>query len=163
MICLSIKPEWIEGAKIKSKELGILNRSFMKGEGNITGFIGEYMVADYLRAEFSNTHDYDLIRNGIKIDVKTKRCTSPPRPDYECSVSTYYKQMCNFYIFCRVLTDYSQGWILGIIKRDDFFKKAKMYKKGTRDPSNGMVFKADSWNLEISKLLDIEKLIKERS
>ena len=159
MIQVDIKPEWVKSAKAKAAELGTINRSFTKGDGNVAGFLGEYIVADYLKAEITNTHDYDLIKNGVKIDVKTKRCTTPPSEHYECSISTYYKQRCDFYVFVRVMKDWSKGWILGIIRPKKYFDTATFYKKGTTDYSNGMTFKADSWNLEISKLLDFKKLL----
>ena len=61
--------------------------------------------------------------------------------------------------FVRVMKDWSKGWILGIIRPKKYFDTATFYKKGTTDYSNGMTFKADSWNLEISKLLDFKKLL----
>jgi hypothetical protein len=72
MIEIKIKKEWLEDAKKKSEKMGRLKHSILKGKGNITGFLGEYMVADYLKAKIENTYDYDIVKCDIKIDVKSK-------------------------------------------------------------------------------------------
>jgi len=67
MIQVEIKKEWVENAKEKAKELGVLKHSFMKGQGNIIGFLGEIVVADFLKAKIENTYDYDLIKGNVKL------------------------------------------------------------------------------------------------
>jgi hypothetical protein len=161
MILVEIKPEWVEEAKRKSEELGVLRHSFMKGDGNLVGFLGEIMSAKKLKADIKNTYDYDLIKKGKTIDVKSKRCTSQPKPHYECSVAAYNtKQKCDFYLFTRILNTLDIGWICGIIKKEEFFKWAKLYKKGDIDQRNGLVFKEDTYNLEIANLIDLKNFIK---
>jgi hypothetical protein len=163
MIEIEIKKEWIEEAKRKAEDLGVLRHSFMKGEGNVIGFLGEIMVSNKLKAKIENTYDYDIIKKGIKIDVKSKRCTSKPKPHYECSVAAYNtKQKCDFYVFVRILDTLDLGWICGIIDKTGFFKKSKLYKKGFCDERNGLIFKEDTYNLEIQYLIDLSKLIKSK-
>ena len=160
MVLVEIKDEWVVEARRKAEELGVLRHSFMKGDGNLVGFLGELIVADKLKAQIENTYDYDLIKRGKTIDVKSKRCTSQPKPHYECSVAAYNtKQKCDFYVFTRILDTLDIGWICGIIKKEEFFKDAKLYKKGERDSRNGLVFKEDTYNLEIGNLIDMKKFI----
>jgi hypothetical protein len=160
MILVKIKDEWVEEARRKAEDLGVLRHSFMKGDGNLIGFLGELMVADKLKAQVENTYDYDLVKRGKTIDVKSKRCTSQPKSHYECSVAAYNtKQKCDFYVFTRILDTLDIGWICGIIKKEEFFKGAKLYKKGERDSRNGLVFKEDTYNLEIGNLIDLKKFI----
>lgn len=157
---VDIKNEQVELARTKAKDLGVLKHSFMMGEGNVVGFLGEILVAEYIKADIENTYDYDLVKNGIKIDVKSKRCTSIPQLHYECSVPAYNtRQKCDFYVFVRILKDYKKAWILGIIGKKSFFNKAILRKKGFTDTSNNMTFKEDSYNLAIKDLLDFKKLL----
>jgi hypothetical protein len=160
MVRINIKKEWVENAKKKANEMGVLNHSILKGNGNITGFIGEFMVEDFLKGKIENTYDYDIVKNGIKIDVKSKKCTSIPKPDYDCSVPAYNtKQKCDMYVFVRIMNTFDVGWICGIISKKEFFQKAKLWKKGQTDESNMMTFKEDSYNLKIKDLIDLEKHI----
>jgi hypothetical protein len=160
MVRINIEKEWIENAKKKAKEMGILNHSILKGNGNITGFIGEFMVEKFLKGKIDNTYDYDIVKNGIKIDVKSKKCTSIPKPDYDCSVPAYNtKQKCDMYVFVRIMNTFDVGWICGVISKREFFQKAKLWKRGETDESNMMTFKEDSYNLKIKDLIDLEKHI----
>ena len=114
-------PSQLVFAKEEAKKIGVLNNSILEGKGNAHGILGEIIVADYINADRANTYDYDLVRNGRTIDVKTKQCTSKPDPSYYCSVANYNtSQDCEVYGFVRILKDFSKCWILGGIKREDF-------------------------------------------
>ena len=103
-----------------------------------------------------------MIFKDIKIDVKSKRVTTPPRDYYECSVAALNtKQRCNIYVFTRILKDRTQGWILGYINKEDYFKKATFLKKGEVDPSNNWKVSTDCYNLPIKELNNIEDLLNE--
>ena len=152
----------IQQAEILAKEMGELKNSITKGQGNIHGFLGEIIVAKFLDIKISNTYDYDMIFKDIKIDVKTKRVTTPPRDYYECSVAALNtKQRCDIYVFTRILKDRTQGWILGYINKEDYFKKATFLKKGEVDPSNNWKVSTDCYNLPIKELNNIEDLLNE--
>ena len=159
MIEVDISDDIISNAKIKADEMGSLNNSIRKGDGNLVGFIGEYVVADYLDGTINNTYDYDITHCNVRIDVKTKECTSPPKPYYECSIAGYNtKQQCDVYVFTRVCN--RKCWILGWMLKEDYFKRAKFMKKGQIDTSNNFTVKADCYNLAISDLKSIEGLKK---
>lgn len=154
-----ITPDQLKKAHYWASDLGCLNRSIRKGEGNVYGFLGEFLVADLIGAEWVNggdkpSYDYDLLFKGHRIDVKTKSCTSEPQPSYLVSIMPYYCQKCDYYAFARVLSNCSMGWYLGSIKTEEFMDRAKFYKKGEVDPSSafGWTFKADGYHLPISEL-----------
>lgn len=143
-------------AEKKAKEMGVLKNSIEEGEGNIAGFVGELIASQVLESEVSNTYDYDIVTyDNVTVDVKTKRCTSAPKPHYECSVSDYNpSQLCDYYCFVRVLEDYSCGWFLGVYKQDEYIRDSKKMYAGQIDPSNNFVVKSDCYNMPINKLRD---------
>lgn len=158
MLEIDIKREWIEEAERKSKEMGQLRNSITKGKGNVVGFLGEIVAANHIKATIENTHDYDIIKNNVKIDVKTKKCSSKPKDFYECSISEYNtKQKCDLYLFVRILNDNSKAWLCGMIGKNDFFKNAKFYPKGFVDKSNNMKFHCDTYNMQIKDLVPFKK------
>lgn len=156
MIKVLVTEEMLELAKKKAKEMGVLKKSIEKGQGNIAGFIGEFIANEVLESTIKNTYHYDIVTyDGVTIDVKTKRCTSAPKPSYDCSVSDYNPdQQCDYYCFVRVLDDYSCGWFLGVYKQKDYIREAKKMYKGEIDPSNNFVVKSDCYNMPINKLRD---------
>ena len=158
MIEVKITPELIQRARKKTATVGNLQGSITGSLSHVVGAIGEIIVADAMGANESNTYDYDLVRDGERIDVKTKRCNTRPFPHYDCSVAAHgANQNCDSYIFVRILTDTSRAWILGSIPKQDFYTKATKYKRGDIDPANGFTFKADCYNLPISELSDVQK------
>ena len=97
--------------------------------------------------------DYDLIIQGKKIEVKTKRTTVKPEKDFLCSVANFNaSQDADYYFFVRIDESYRIGYMLGYypvekFKEDSFFKKA-----GEKD-INGWTFKKDCYNLKIEQLI----------
>jgi len=146
---IDITGEDIKEAKLLANNMGTLQNSITKGQGNVHGFLGEIITSKFLKSKLSNTYDYDIIHNNLKIDVKTKRVTTPP------------KQLCDMYIFTRVLKDMTKGWLLGYINKKDYFNEAVLLKKGHVDPSNNWKVLTDCYNLPINKLNSIEDLINE--
>lgn len=157
---VKIRPEHIAEARRKAEEMGILNNSILEGKGSIYGFLGEILFAEAMGISADNTFNYDMVLEGIKIEVKTKHCTSPPRPEYECSVAAFNtKQECDFYVFVRVMKDLSRAWILGKKRKDDYLGEATFHKKGQEDPNSSLEpkfkFTADCFNMKISDLMPI--------
>jgi len=146
-----------EQAMERARQMGELKNSIRQGEGNLVGFIGEIVVNNYIKGSLANTYDYDILKEGIKYDVKSKETTVKPKPYYECSIADYNpNQDCDFYIFTRVLNDHSKCWILGLKSKEDYFKESRFLKKGQIDGTNQFVVKADCHNLEISRLQPID-------
>ena len=151
---VEITDEMLLEARKSAKELGKLKNSIEKGAGNLAGFIGEILVRETFGYKSESTYDYDLVdQTGLKIDVKTKRTTVTPQPNYECSVAAFNtKQKCDKYVFVRVLNDLSKGWILGEMNKGDYFESATYMPKGKIDPANGFRVKANCYNVAIQDL-----------
>lgn len=155
MIEYDITDEMIEKAKKKDVEMGKLRNSIRNGEGNLVGFIGEEVFAAYYNAQSANTYDYDVLYGNLRIDVKTKTTTVKPQPHYFATVADYNtKQNCDLYYFVRVDLNKKKAYLLGGIRKEKFYSESTFYKRGDPDPSSnlGWTFKADCYNLEISKL-----------
>jgi hypothetical protein len=154
MIEIKLTKEIVKQCKDKANDIGKLNNSITKGQGNLAGIVGEYIVHKYLKdSEWKNTYSYDLIHENKKIDVKTKRCNSKPLPTYDCSVAeTSLHQLPDEYIFVRVLNNFSMAWILGRISHKTYFSKAKKLLKGQLDPANNFTVRANCYNLRINEL-----------
>lgn len=148
--------EDLRKAESMAKDLGGLRNSITKGQGNLAGFLGEVVVARVTNSEHKNTYDYDLVSpSGLKVDVKTKRTGYPPKDYYSCSVAAFnVKQKCDVYCFVRVKNDMSKVWVLGYYPKDKYFQDSTFHKKGELDPDNNFTFKADCYNLPISRLMD---------
>lgn len=162
MIRVEITPDQIKRAS-ELYDFGALKDSITKGKSNIYGALGEVIVHDYLESndrvvKFDNTADYDLIVNGKTVDVKTKRTTVPPIQTFNCSISAHNTtQKCDFYIFARVNENQREGWICGWIAKEEFFKRAKFFRKGQADPKfPTWKFAGSCYNLEISKLTPLK-------
>ena len=161
MIEIQITEQMKQRAWRKARQMGQLNNSITKGDGNIAGFLGEEVANNVIKGNINNTYDYDIIKNGVKYDVKTKRCTSEPKPYYECSVAAYNtKQECDYYVFVRlenVRGKWTRAWVLGCYKKQAYFKSARFLKRGQKDGNNGFRVKADCYNMTISKLKAVRK------
>ena len=162
MIEVKIKPYWKKAALKEAEEMGALKKSITGGGGNLAGFVGERVVADYLDIKKENTYQYDLITKKEKTyDVKTKRCKSKPLLNYTVSVCALNtKQNCDAYVFVRVDNDITIAWILGYMPKEKFYKKATFCKKGELDPDSNCNwrFKEDCYNMYIKDLLPISEL-----
>lgn len=156
MIEIKITEAMKRRAWTKARAMGTLRNSITRGAGNIAGFLGEEIANSLIEGEVSNTYNYDIVKRGIKYDVKTKRCTSEPKPFYECSVANYNtKQKCDRYAFVRIEYKnkrWCRAWLLGWLTHDEYFEKAKKLTRGEIDRSNGFMVKADCYNVSIEEL-----------
>lgn len=153
--------DMIAKARIYSDEMGVIKNSIMQGGGNIYGFIGELLVADFVGVSLRHSYDYDMeLPNRESIDVKTKKTGWPPKLDYDCTISAFnIKQKCTYYVFTRVKSDLSVGWLLGYLPKKEYFDAAQFIKKGELDPSNNFTAKTDMYNVKISQLKDMRDLL----
>ena len=119
---ISVTHEMLEDAKKKASEMGRIKNSITKGDGNIAGFLGEFLCASLIpKSKISNTYNYDIVSGDKLIDVKTKRTKVKPKPYYDCSIASLSThQKCSHYVFTRVLYDCSKAWILGWMSKEDF-------------------------------------------
>ena len=135
-------------------EFNNLNGSITEGKSQIFGAIGEMLIFNHFNDEciFESTYDYDMIVKGYKVDVKTKKVNTYPQDFHYASVSSFNtNQKCDYYFFCRVLSDMSLGYMCGYILKTEFYDKAVFKKKGDKD-WNGWEFKDDCYNLRLDEL-----------
>jgi hypothetical protein len=163
MIEVKITDQMKKRAWGKSKRMGKLHNSITRGKGNIAGFIGEEVANEILKGKIDNTYDYDIVGDdGTKYDVKTKRCTSEPKPEYDCSIAeANIKQKCDKYVFVRVENingKWGRAWILGWVDKTEYFEKAQHLERGQIDRSNGFMVKANCYNLKIHQLNKFEEI-----
>ncbi|MGB3590185.1 MAG: hypothetical protein WBA16_00735 [Nonlabens sp.] len=163
MIAIDIPKSTISYAKEKLRQVSHADHRNLSKFGSerdriLVGYIGEKIIMDYLRLEIdSDTYDYDLISNkGKRLEVKTITCKFKPKPDYWCTVNSHnlsgvHKQEADFYIFLRILNDYSKGWILGWKECKTFFEEGTYVEKGT-DLGKFKFVKANATILPIEKL-----------
>jgi hypothetical protein len=157
MIEVDITKEMISKASELSKRLGSLKHSIRNGQGNIAGFLGEECVLRaFPKAQRDNDYNHDLILDNKRLEVKTKDRTVVPRQYYECSVPAYNTfQDTDYYVFVSLLRkgdDYVKGYIVGYMRKSEYYRKARHLKRGELDTSNNFIVKADCWNLQISEL-----------
>lgn len=157
---MAITQEMYDRAAEKAKALGVLKGSIRRGAGNIYGFLGEEIFLKlYPHAVRVNEESHDFELEGLRVDVKTKMCSSQPLMHYEASV-TYAKtpQDCDIYFFVRVHKDTRIGWALGWQLASNYIRSAALKKKGEVDPANGMVCHKTCWNLPYSDMFPPDSL-----
>jgi hypothetical protein len=161
---VQVKDKTILNSIEKAREMGKLRNSITGGEGNVAGFIGEFLVHDIIGGEIDNTYEYDIVLpDGTKVDVKTTRTSVTPKEDYECNVSGINtRQDTDMYVFVRVVSGtYEKGWVLGYMPKQEFFEKAMFNKKGTKREGSSFVYKSDTYSMMIKDLKPIEELASE--
>ena len=137
-----------------------IRNSIYKGDYRYIGCLGEAAMMQHfkntgIKAEWSSTHNYDIVAAGKRLEVKTKRGEAIPQPDFECSVNDYNtNQDCDFYVFARALKDCV--YIIGYISPQEFYDRGRFAKKGDLQPNkvNGKQFKykADCYNVYAHEL-----------
>jgi hypothetical protein len=155
MIEVNVPDKLIKLAEERSKKLGILKNSITKGKGNIAGYIGQMLVKLYLEGEDVDAYNFDVLKDNIRYEVKTKRCKDKPNLDYACSVCAHNaRQDCDYYVFVRITNNYKKAWLLGKKKAKQYLKEAIYCKEGEIDPDStfGWTFKENCYNLKINQL-----------
>lgn len=143
-----------------------IKNSIRSGEGRFVGAIGESIFMRVTGGNKVSTDYYnsDVNWNGVLYEVKTKECTSIPRPHYFASVCNHNpNQNCDRYVFFRVLKrkneNYSKAWLMGWMEPEEFFDNATFYRRGDVDPSStfGWTFRESCYNVPYSKLHQFQK------
>ena len=163
MIEIIITEETIEYAKQKlsriiSKDNLTLNKFGSERNRILVGYIGEKIIMDYLSLDKDvDDYEFDLLsKKNKRLEVKTITCKFKPKEDYWCTVNSHdlngvHKQKADYYIFLRMINDFSKAWILGWIPCDEFFSKGTFVSKGTNF-DKFKFHKANATILEINEL-----------
>ena len=165
----------IKDARGWSTSVGSIKNSITKGKGNAAGRLGEIALANYLLVDTQDHKEYDIIYKGKTIEIKTKRRTVAPLGFYEGSVArTSTHQNPDHYAFISLefkdsgfygkpakgmkrrggkwYKNLQKIWLCGDIDAEEFWKKARLMKKGDRDKSNNFTTHVDMFNIRIDQL-----------
>lgn len=147
-------------AKRFSSSLSLNSRTvYDRMESRLAGIVGE-MVYQNLFPKAKKTPDrdipFDFHHNELKVDVKCKYRKVDPRDDFEASFFEYQMlrslQNVDRYVFMSTKDDFSKVWLCGYIDKSDFMNRAKIWKKGQTDPTNGKVFHENTLSVFYSQL-----------
>lgn len=150
--------------------------SIKGGKGRFQGFLGEEIAhAAFEGSVLDPCSDYDLIFVGKTWDVKTKVRKDEPQPYFDATVDqSADHQRSDLLIFVAILgphllTDksieeirkyeYTKAWIMGISTREDFYRKARHFKSGEVDPSNGLKYRENVSLVKYSQLTDVNRFL----
>lgn len=139
-----------------------LNNSIREGMGVFVGLLGEEIIQTPYNFQWSSgddIYDYDLIDPVFlgKIDVKTKeqKWTGNPKRHYNATVcAANIKQICDYYCFVRIRSDYELAWVLGIYPKQLFLNRASFAYRGELDPTSqsDWAFSWDCYNMPVRDL-----------
>lgn len=137
------------------------------GDGNksqqLTGIIGQTVFADLIgqkRPDGSSGFDNgtDFFINGKKVDIKTMTRTTPVKDYYVHNFIGYQKNYdVDYYVFASYNTTNRILTICGYISKEEFFKKAAFYPKGswrTRSDKTSFQTFAPLYEIRQTDLLD---------
>jgi len=155
-----ISQEWTAYATRKATGSSFNKDTILEdGAGQLAGIIGELAFGRYLKSlqiPFEYVADrkqgYDFVVDGIKIDVKTKSCSSRPRPNYTAHVTHSQRDYdADLYVFARVSP--SHVWLCGHIEKEKFWSSplAADVKRGQL--ADGLVQHADARRIQLDLLL----------
>jgi hypothetical protein len=168
MYQIPLNKEIFIAAYRKAVKLGAIKNSIMKGGGNFTGYVGEYAVKSFFGQPLEfETFDYDMILNGKKYDVKSKRTTVIPQMFHDGSVcEKNVTQKCDYYLFVRVYWPKEiqlplSCFMMSYYPSKQYISEAKVWKKGQLDSKNNYIVKEDCRNILYDKMLPISELIQE--
>ena len=145
MLQLPFDNKMIREATNWAENLGGIYNSITKGDGNYAGRLGELALTKHLSVEVEDHKDYDIIYEGKKIEVKTKRRAVEPKPDYTVNIAaTSLHQKPDIYAFLSMeyldrdsggnYTDLLHIWLCGYKNSEQFFEEASFWPKGHPDP-----------------------------
>lgn len=166
MIILYPSAEQIAQAKEEGRKMGVLPNSKTYGRGNAIGMCAEIVCAEWMGAERVRppVYSHDLVMDGITYDVKARRCSGPPLPEYAAGVfakAGKHGIKANRLLFTRIKDDMSELYIVGWLTTLQFARRSSFIEKGTRE--DGFLHRADSYSLPISRLNPPETLLQASS
>ena len=162
MIGIDITPSMIKKAQSDADSVGVLNNSILQGKGTLAGKIGEEIAVRSFGAEIVDSYSYDVMMQGKKVEIKTKRRKRIPESDYEVSIartSAHQALDADTYLFISLTMNGDipvKGWVCGEMPVSEYFDRARLIRKGEIDHSNNFVCQTDMYNMFISELYPVE-------
>jgi len=128
------------------------------------GYVGQVAAMKYLKAVNVDDYQYDLERNGKRIEVKTKVRKVLPQEDFAaCVYASNADQLCDVYVFVQAIKKWDDpkklvhgAYILGWIDRERYNDCFYQVKKGDLD--GDYVEPADAYKIRLGDLRPIDEL-----
>ena len=128
------------------------------------GYVGQVAAMKYLKAVNIDDYQYDLERNGKRIEVKTKVRKVLPQEDFAaCVYASNADQLCDVYVFVQAMKKWDDpkklvhgAYILGWIDRERYNDCFYQVKKGDLD--GDYVEPADAYKIRLGDLRPIDEL-----
>lgn len=128
------------------------------------GYVGQVAAMKYLKAVNVDDYQYDLERNGKRIEVKTKVRKVLPQEDFAaCVYASNADQLCDVYVFVQAMKKWDDpkklvhgAYILGWIDRERYNDCFYQVKKGDMD--GDYVEPADAYKIRLGDLRPIDEL-----
>ena len=128
------------------------------------GYVGQVAAMKYLKAVNIDDYQYDLERNGKRIEVKTKVRKVLPQEDFAaCVYASNADQLCDVYVFVQAIKKWDDpkklvhgAYILGWIDRERYNDCFYQVKKGDLD--GDYVEPADAYKIRLGDLRPIDEL-----
>ena len=128
------------------------------------GYVGQVAAMKYLKAVNVDDYQYDLERNGKRIEVKTKVRKVLPHEDFAaCVYASNADQLCDVYVFVQAMKKWDDpsklvhgAYILGWIDRERYNDCFYQVKKGDLD--GDYVEPADAYKIRLGDLRPIDEL-----
>lgn len=135
--------------------------SMMQGSRDAHATLAEIAAHRLIGGEMVRSYDYDIVTPwGLKVDVKNKVLSYPPKPHYEVSILAYTaKQACDYLLFTATPKNGECVWICGGYGKKAFLRDAELKKAGTVTGMNGLTYKRDNYVMTIEQIGDAEKVI----
>lgn len=127
---------------------------YKKRESRLAGIIGEIVFRDFMGtlATASGKIPYDfLVDRTLRVDVKCKMRSVPPRLDFEASLFAYQKRFSgqiDTYVFMSTIPSLRKVWFCGVDTAHSFHEKAVLWKAGQTDETNRMKFNEDTLSVK---------------
>lgn len=113
------------------------NGSFQNGGGMLHGSIAEFAVHEMIGGEHHGTPDYDILWNGVRLEIKDHLTTREPTRNYEVHLCAWnLRQKCDYYVWVFLKKNLKRGWIIAFEEKHKFVPGSTLMRKGQKF-SNG--------------------------
>jgi len=133
------RERFLERARKWSEEVKDISWDSLNEDGNrIAGKYGELIFHEVFGGTIDDDYEYDILLDGMKIDVKTSQISVTPLWHYNAVVpADKYRQDCDLYYWVSLYgvdsdDPFGKAWLCGYMEPDEFFEKASFTKQGDR-------------------------------
>lgn len=146
---LELAKNWSD---FKGNQFSIRNDGTKMIISNLAEIIFSRTYPNAIRISDSD-YNADFVLKGRRVDVKVKERSVFCNPNFEVSVEArQIDYNTDWYMFYSYNSREQVMEFLGGMRKDEYVKKATLYRKGDIDPSNNWKVSVDCYNLKISQL-----------